>query len=289
MQIPDPFSKSPSPQKTSHPSKSDRGYTIVFAILATVMFALLALPGLALIWRAVDYISSDYLMELAPLLSSLSLSLSTTLVSVLIIILLGTPTAYLLARTEFRFKRLLAIFVELPIVMPPVVAGLALLAAFGRRGLLGPTLQLFDLQLSFTPAAVILAQVFVASPFYIRTAQNRFNAIPQELEEAARMDGASAWTIFWAILLPLSGKALLAGLILSWARALGEFGATILFAGNFQGRTQTIPLFIYSALERDLGATYLTAGIMLGLAAVLLALVRMLTRLETGTEWLEKL
>jgi molybdate transport system permease protein len=227
-------------------------------------------------------------MELSPLLSSLALSLTTTIISILIIVVLGTPYAYLLARREFQLKRLVATFVELPIVMPPVVAGLALLAAFGRRGLLGHSLEFFNLQLTFTPAAVILAQVFVAAPFFIRTAQNRFNAIPCELEEAARMDGADSWVVFWAIFLPLSGKALLAGLILSWARALGEFGATILFAGNFQGKTQTIPLFIYSALERDLGATYLTAGLMLALAAVLLGMLRWLTRLENGNEWLER-
>ena len=280
MQILDLFSKNRPPAHPPQPSKSDRVFQGVFVILAAAMFGLLAIPCFALLWRAVDYISSDYLMELDPLLASLFLSLATTLISILIILLLGTPMAYLLARREFPLKKLLAVFVELPIVMPPVVAGLALLAAFGRRGLLGPSLEIFNLQLTFTPAAVILAQVFVAAPFYIRTAQNRFVTIPKELEEAAHMDGANAWIIFHSIFLPLSAKALLAGIILSWARALGEFGATILFAGNIMGKTQTIPLFIYSSLERDLGATYLTAGIMLALAAFLLAWVRLLTRLE---------
>jgi len=289
MQIPEFLVKPSSNPQHLPPTKSDRAFHGSLTFLTIVMLALLAVPCFALIWRGIEYISSDYLMELDPLFASLALSLSTTLFSVLIIFLLGTPMAYMLAWREFPLKKLLAVFVELPIVMPPVVAGLALLAAFGRRGLLGPSLEIFDLQLTFTPAAVILAQVFVASPFFIRTAQNRFNAFPCELEEAARMDGASDWVIFWAILLPLSARALLAGLILSWARALGEFGATILFAGNFQGKTQTIPLFIYSALERDLGATYLTAGIMLALAAVLIGLVRLLTRLESGTDWLEKL
>ena len=286
MQTPDLYTKRSSPTQKPIISKSDTPFHILFAALTLAMLGLLAIPCLALFWRALDYISSDYLMELDPLLASLFLSLATTLISILVILIFGTPMAYLLARREFRLKKLLAVFVELPIVMPPVVAGLALLAAFGRRGLLGPTLEFFNLQLTFTPAAVILAQVFVAAPFYIRTAQNRFNAIPCELEEAARMDGANAWTIFYAIMLPLSGKAMLAGIILSWARALGEFGATILFAGNIMGKTQTIPLFIYSSLERDLGATYLTAGIMLTLAAILLAWVRLLTRLENGDEQL---
>lgn len=289
MQIPDLFSKPPYPPHIMPPSKSDRLFRYAFILLTAIMLMILALPAFALIWRAADFVSSDYLMELAPLFASLILSLTTTFISIFLIILFGTPLAYFLAWRDFRFKKLLATFVELPIVMPPVVAGLALLAAFGRRGLLGPTLEIFNLQITFTPAAVILAQVFVAAPFFIRTAQNRFNAIPSELEEAARIDGASDWVIFWAIMLPLSAKALLAGLILSWARALGEFGATILFAGNFQGKTQTIPLFIYSALERDLGATYMTAALMLALTAVLLGLVRWLTRLESGTEWLESL
>ena len=289
MQIPDLLSKSPIHPQHLPPTRSDRAFHGSFVFLTAMMLALLAVPCFALIWRGIDFISSDYLMELDPLLASLALSLTTTLFSIFLIFLLGTPMAYLLAWRDFPLKKILAVFVELPIVMPPVVAGLGLLAAFGRHGLLGPTLELFDLQLTFTPAAVILAQVFVASPFYIRTAQNRFNAFPCELEEAARMDGASDWVIFRAILLPLSARALLAGLILSWARALGEFGATILFAGNFQGKTQTIPLFIYSALERDLGATYLTAGIMLALAAVLIGLVRLLTQLETSSDWLEKL
>lgn len=286
MRTPDLFSKTHPEVHGPPPGKSDRAFQTVFTALAVIMFGLLVVPGLALLWRAIDYISSDYLMELDPLLASLFLSLATTLISILVILLFGTPLAYLLARQDFRFKKLLAVFVELPIVMPPVVAGLALLAAFGRRGILGTSLEIFNIQLTFTPAAVILAQVFVAAPFYIRTAQNRFNTIPSELEEAARMDGANSWIIFRSILLPLSKKALLAGIILSWARALGEFGATILFAGNIMGKTQTIPLFIYSSLERDLGATYLTAGIMLALAALLLAWVRLLTRLESSEDWI---
>jgi molybdate transport system permease protein len=287
MQTPDVLSKTSTATHNVPPAKSDWIFNTLFIFLTLIMLTILALPGFALLWRAVEFISTDYLMELDPLLASLALSMTTSLISVLIIIILGTPMAYLLARWTFRGKKIFATFIELPIIMPPVVAGLALLAAFGRRGLLGPTFMIFNFQISFTPAAVILAQIFVAAPFYIRTAQNQFKTIPCELEEAARMDGANAWIIFRSVLLPLSNKALFAGLILSWARALGEFGATILFAGNIQGRTQTIPLFIYSALERDLGATYLTAGIMLGLAALLLGLVRILTRLESTNQGLD--
>ena len=198
----------------------------------------------------------------------------------LLIILLGTPLAYYLARYPLRFKRLLSIFIELPIVMPPVVAGLALLAVFGRRGLIGLPLAELGITITFSGTAVVLAQVFVASPFYIRAAQSRFAALPREYEDAAAVDGANRWQIFWHIMLPLSRNGLLAGLILSWARALGEFGATILFAGNLQGTTQTMPLLVYTSLERDLRITFITALILLGLAVVAFGLTRWLTGLD---------
>jgi molybdate transport system permease protein len=181
-------------------------------------------------------------------------------------------------------KRIITVFVELPIVMPPVVAGLALLSTFGRRGLLGVPLEFLGVQITFTPIAVILAQIFVGAPFYIRSAQNRFSSIPTELEEAARIDGASGWCIFRTIMIPLSYRAIISGLILSWARALGEFGATILFAGNLQGKTQTMPLFIYSSLENDLGATFSTATLMLVISIAMFGITRLIARLEDDEE-----
>ena len=211
-------------------------------------------------------------------LRAIGISLGTTAVSLIFILLFGTPLAYILARYTFPLKRLLAIFVELPIVMPPVVAGLALLTAFGRRGLLGAPLADWNINITFTGTAVILAQVFVAAPFYIRAAQTRFAALPHELKQAASIDGADSWRIFWHVTLPLSRRALMAGLLLSWARALGEFGATILFAGNLQGRTQTMPLLVYAALERDLNASFVSALILLLIAGLALGLTRWLTR-----------
>ncbi|MCB8945444.1 MAG: molybdate ABC transporter permease subunit [Ardenticatenaceae bacterium] len=214
------------------------------------------------------------------MVSAIGISLGTTAVTLLIIILFGTPLAYVLARYHFPLKRFLVIFVELPIVMPPVVAGLALLTAFGRRGLLGAPLAQLNITITFTWVAVVIAQVFVAAPFYIRSAQTRFAALPRELEQAASIDGADGWRVFWHVTLPLSRRALLAGLLLSWARALGEFGATILFAGNLQGRTQTMPLLVYAALERDLNASFLSALILLVMAGLALAITRWLTHLD---------
>ncbi|NJN83166.1 MAG: molybdate ABC transporter permease subunit, partial [Caldilineaceae bacterium] len=178
----------------------------------------------------------------------------------------------------FPFKRALNIIVMLPIVLPPVVAGLALLMAFGRRGLLGPTLAGWGISLPFTPAAIVLAQVFVSAPFYIRTVQARFESIPREIEDAASIDGANEWQISGRITLPLSRHAMLTGLFLSWARALGEFGATILFAGNLQGRTQTMPLLVYGILERDLNAALWTGLLLVAIAAGTLAAVTLLAR-----------
>ena len=213
---------------------------------------------------------------------ALLLSLSTTAASMVGVVLLGTPLAYAFARYTFPFKRVLAVFIELPIVMPPVVAGLALLAAFGRRGLVGQSLAEWGLMITFNWTAVSLAQLFVAAPFYIRAAQARFSTIPADLAQAAGIDGADEWQLFWHIIRPLSQRALLAGLLLSWARALGEFGATILFAGNLPGRTQTMPLLVYGALERDINAAFVTALLLLGLAGSALFATRWLARLDEG-------
>lgn len=253
------------------------------AVLAGSMALFLFVPLLGLLWRALTLAGSSSL-ESASLLTAVLLSLSTTAVSVLLIILFGTPLAYFLVRYSFRFKRFLTIFIELPIVMPPVVAGLALLAVFGRRGLIGLPLAELGITLTFSGTAVVLAQVFVASPFYIRAAQSRFAALPQAYEDAAKVDGASRWQIFWHIMLPLSKNGLLAGLILAWARALGEFGATILFAGNLQGTTQTMPLLVYASLERDLRTTFITALILLGLAVFAFGITRWLTGLDADQE-----
>jgi len=264
----------------SRSSWQDRVSGFVTVVLAGMMALFLIIPFIALIWRAIT-LEGSLLASTLSIFSAVMLSLGTTSVTMLLILLLGTPLAYILARYQFPVKRLLTIFIEIPIVMPPVVAGLALLAAFGRRGLLGMPLANLNITITFTIIAVILAQLFTSSPFYIRAAQSRFESLPRTYEDAAAVDGASRWVTFWRVILPQSTQTLLAGLILSWARALGEFGATILFAGNLQGRTQTMPLLVYSALERDLRVTYVTALILLGLAIVAFTLTRWLTGVES--------
>jgi molybdate transport system permease protein len=248
-------------------------------VLAAILLLLLGLPIVALFLRALTVIVERPVMIFSqPVIAAAILSLGTTAVSVLIIVVLGTPAAYVFARYEFPFKAILNLLIELPIVMPPVVAGLALLMAFGRRGLLGPPLALLGIELPFSSAAVVIAQVFVASPFYIRAAQARFASIPREIEEAASIDGAGSWRILTDVSVPLSWPSLSIGIVLSWARALGEFGATILFAGNLPGRTQTMPLLVYGALERDIQAAIWVAIVLIGLAVAALISTRLLAR-----------
>mgnify|MGYP002859490463 CR=1 FL=1 len=238
-------------------------------LAATLMLLFLTLPIFALILRAIQ----TQAWGEAPgsgIPDAIWLSFITTTATVLLTLSFGTPLAYVLVRRRFPFKGLISTLVELPIVLPPAVAGLALLIAFGRRGLFGAGLSAIGISLPFTTFAVVMAQTFVAAPFFIRAAQVGFAGVPRELEDAARVDGASEAGLFLKITLPLTSRALGAGIALSWARALGEFGATILFAGSLQGRTQTMPLLIYNVIERDINAAIWTGLILIGLALVAL-------------------
>lgn len=237
----------------------------------------LTLPLLVVIVRALEAGLIEQLTQ-PTVLAALRLSLITTAISLLLITALGTPLAYWLARGRVRGRALIETVIDLPIVLPPAVAGLALLMTFGRRGLLGPLLAQFNLFLPFTTVAVVMAQTFVAAPFFIRSAQVGFAAVPREFEEGASDLGADRWRVFRHVTLPLAGPALLSGLILSGARALGEFGATILFAGSFIGRTQTMPLAIYQALESDLGAALTIAALLILISFLFLLALRWITR-----------
>ena len=241
---------------------------------ATALYAaFIGLPIAALLVRAAQQegFLSSLTGDLA--LSALRLSLLTSLVSMAVVLAVGTPFAYLLARSKSPFLRVVDLLVELPIVLPPVVAGVAMLMAFGRQGILGPALEEVGVTLPFTTAAVVFAQVFVASPFYVRAAKLGFQAVPRDYEDASQTLGVSPWWTFWRLTLPLAMPSLLTGMALAWARALSEFGATIMFAGNLTGKTQTMPLAIMTAMESSLGAALgLSVVLMAGAVAVLLAL-----------------
>ena len=206
-------------------------------------------------------------------LKALLLTLQTTLVATALSVLAGVPLAFLLARRRFPGRELLDTLIDLPITVPPVVGGVALLLAFGRRGLIGRELDAMGLHIPFSTVAVVMAQVFIASPFFVKAARAGFESVPRQLESAARTLGASPWHTFWTVTLPLARPSLLAGAVLCWARALSEFGATMMFAGNFPGRTQTLALAVMSAMESDLDTALSISALslMLGIVALVLA------------------
>jgi molybdate transport system permease protein len=240
------------------------------------LFALfLALPVATLVLRSVIDGSLAVALTSPAVLDALWLSLATTSVSLVATVVLGLPLAIVLARRTFRGKGWVEAIVDLPIVLPPSVAGLALLLVFGRRGLLSAPFTFLDISVPFTTIAVILAQVFVSAPFFVRSARTGIAGVDRDLEDAARVDGASERELFRSVTVPLAGSALAAGLIMSWARSLGEFGATIMFAGNVQGRTQTLPLVVYSEFQGgDLDASVAAAAILVLAAFGVLVAVR---------------
>ncbi|MXZ22255.1 MAG: molybdate ABC transporter permease subunit [Caldilineaceae bacterium SB0665_bin_25] len=242
---------------------------------AVPMILFLTLPLLALIWRTeLTDISTHLAQPVAR--RAIVLSLWTSATATLLTILLGTPLAVLMTRRQFRGRRALDTLIDLPTVLPPAVAGLALLMAFGRRGMLGQGLSVAGIEIAFTSLAVILAQLFVASPYYIRAAIGGLSRSAVELEEAAALDGADGRQIFRFVTVPLARASLLGGLVMTWARALGDFGATILFAGNYPGRTQTMPLAIYIGFELDLDVALALSVVLMATAFAILLLVKWL-------------
>ncbi len=257
---------------TASAARPARRKGLLLPILSMPMLVLLGLPLLALVLR-LDLADLRQNLASPTVARALSLSLATATVTALCALLLGTPLAYLLARRTFRGRRLIDTLVDLPMVLPPAVAGIALLLVFGRRGWLGAPLDAAGIGIVFTPAAVVLAQLFVAAPFYIRSAAAGFAEIDGELEQAAALDGASDFDVFRHVTAALAWPAILGGIVMTWARALGEFGATIIFAGNFPGRTQTMPLAIYLGFERDLDLAVTLAFLLLAASFTVLLVV----------------
>ena len=246
-------------------------------VLVVIAVLFLGLPVLVLVGRAVLGGSLAGAIGSRAVLDALGLSLATTAISLVLTIAFGLPLAWVLARQPFRGAWLVEAVVDLPIVLPPAVAGLALLLALGRSGLLGPTLGTAGIAVPFTTGAVVLAQAFVAAPFFVRSARTGIAGVDRDVEDAARADGANELGVFRHVTVPLAAPALAAGLVMSWARSLGEFGATIMFAGNFPGRTQTLPLLVYSEFEgASLDASIAAAAILVLAALGVLVAVRVL-------------
>lgn len=244
-------------------------------LLTIALTAFLVLPLVALVMRA-----PLRMLKTAECCSivreAMTLSMTTSLLTTLLAFVIGTPVAYIIATRKFLGRRWLELLIELPLTLPPVVAGVALILAFGRRGLVGQYLSVLGIELSFTQVAVVMAQFMVASPHYIKTAIAAFQSVPQELVQASRTLGAGPTRTLFKVTLPLCRNALLAGLALTWARAIGEFGATIMFAGNFPGRTQTMPLAVMSTMQQNLHAGIVLAVIMLVVCLTSLAVIRRL-------------
>jgi molybdate transport system permease protein len=229
-----------------------------------------------LVWAIPGWLAGDW--QFATVSAALRLSLVTATVATILTMFLGTPLAYVLARHKFPGSGLLEVLIDLPLVLPPAVAGIALLVAFGRSSPIGRLLASFGVTLPFTTAAVIIAQIFVAAPFYIRAAKAGFAGVDPRLEQISATLGESRTGTFFRVTLPLAQNTLLGGVIMAWARALGEFGATILFAGNFMGRTQTMPLAIYAAMQSNINTALVLATILLLTSLVLLLLLRLVIR-----------
>ena len=249
------------------------------AILVASVTLYLALPVVALFFRTTPELFFATLST-PDVISALYLSLFTTVISLAVVILVGTPFAYVHCRNEYPGKMVVDTLIDLPLVLPPAVAGVALLVLWGRVGVLGQYLSLFGISIAFTTVAVIMAQIFVASPFYLRQAKSLFEQLDPSYERTARTLGASPFRIFALITLPLTSTGLVSGAVMTFGRALGEFGATIMFAGNLPGVTQTMPLAVYVGMEGNF-IVGLTISILLVLIsfAIMIA-VRLLARGE---------
>jgi len=250
---------------------------ILVGILLLLFLLLITVPIVSLFTRVG---LEDILVALASeqARDALTLSAFTAVISTIVVVIFGTPLAYVNARNSYPGRDIVDTLTDLPIVLPPTVAGLALLMAFGKNGLLGQYFSLFGITIAFSTAAVIIAQIFVASPFFIRQARSSFEAIDLDYEAASRTLGAGPVRTFFRVTLPLAASSLLSGVVMTFARALGEFGATMMFAGNFQGKTQTMPLAIYSALQSNTAVSIALAIILVIFSFAIILLVKYLGR-----------
>jgi molybdate transport system permease protein len=249
-------------------------FRIVLALALAAALAFLTLPVVAIF---VDSTPGELLDSLGEpgALDALWLSLRTTAAAIAIILAVGTPAAYLLATRSFRWKAAVVTLVELPLVLPPAVAGVALLAAVGPEGILGGTLEAAGIELALQTAGVVVALTFVASPFYVRQAMAAFAAVDRTLLDASRTLGASEARGFVRVMIPAAMPGLAAGTALALGRALGEFGATLMFAGSFQGITQTVPLAIYDRFATDFDSALALSAVLVGVSAAILLSVKL--------------
>jgi len=255
-----------------------RKLALAVGIISVGMVVLyLSLPIVALFLRTSPLLFYTSVQE-QQVIDALVLSFVTAGIALLVIIIVGTPAAYFHSRNNYHGKWVVDILIDLPLVLPPAVAGLALLLFYGRMGLFGKYLHIFGIDIAFTAVAVILAQIFVASPFYIRNAKSLFGQLDPAYEQTALTLGASPLWVFATIALPLVAKGLVSGIVMTFARALGEFGATIMVAGNLPGITQTMPLAIYGAMEGDFNVAITISILLVLISFGIMAVISIITR-----------
>ena len=253
--------------------RSGERFSGLWKLTAFPMLLFIALPLLALFLR----VSPATLLEnisKTQILNALQVSFSSALISTILAIILGMPVALLLSRKKGDVFRIVDTLIDLPTVLPPAVAGIALLMTFGRNGLVGVYLSDWGITIPFTRVAVIMAQLFVAGPLFVRAASIGLSAVDPELKQAAALDGANRWQTFSMVIVPMAWTSIVSGAVMTWARALGEFGATIIFAGNFPGRTQTMPLAIYLGFETDMNIALVLSVILIVISFLSMIVVK---------------
>ena len=246
--------------------------TLAFLLLPIAAVFLRVPPG-----ELFDALGSDAAVD------ALKVTAETNAIALVLILVFGTPTAFWAASRRGGFRDVVVTAIELPLVLPPAVAGIGLLVAFGRAGLLGGTIDALGIDIAFTKVAVVLAVTFVASPFYVRTAVAAFQAVDETLPAAARTLGAGRGRVFFRVMLPLARGGLAAGAALAFARGIGEFGATIMFAGSLQGVTQTLSLAIYEQFDVDFNVALAISALLIAISAAILLSVKLLSRWRSGS------
>jgi len=253
--------------------------TIIAAVLIITVTFYLAVPVLALFFRTTPELFLESLQN-PEVLSALWLSIFTSVISLVIVLLVGTPFAYFHSRNQYPGRMLVDTIIDLPLVLPPAVAGVALLLLYGRSGLVGKYLSMFGISIAFTTLAVIIAQIFVASPFYLRQAKSLFEQLDPAYEKTALTLGASPLRIFATITLPLTAGGLVSGAVMTFGRALGEFGATLMFAGNLPGVTQTMPLAVYVGMQGELNVGITVSILLVIISFAIMIAIRILAKKE---------
>lgn len=257
------------------------GTTILAVALIAVVTLYLFLPVVALFFWTTPELFYTALQD-PVVIQALILSLVTSGATLLIVMAIGTPAMFFHSRNQYPGKNIIDTIIDLPLVLPPAVAGVALLILWGRIGILGKYLNLIGIDIGFTTIAVIMAQIFVASPFYLRQAKSLFEQLDPSYEATARTLGASPLRTFTTITLPLTAAGLVSGIVMTFARALGEFGATIMFAGNLPGVTQTMPLAVYTAMQGDYNVAIAVSIILVIISVVIMLATRLLAKRRVG-------